>query len=116
MKIMATILMFLSFAIIFLACSQTNAVSGQVIDYDTGQPVSDALVTLCFSSEAPCRSAAADDISITDEKGYYSLQISDELASGTYNSIAISKEGYITFSDNLERMKDYDLSVYLKRK
>ena len=103
--------------LIFLSayCSDVSTVSGNVYDYDTGEPLSGADVTLCFSADAPCSDKTADDIDISDEKGRYSVKADDAAAAGTYNSITVSKNGYIPFSGNLDRIKDYDLSIYLKR-
>ena len=105
------IILFLS---IHTGCYDISRISGYVYDYDTGKPVKGAVVNFYTSSKTQGKNNIVST-DITDDDGRYKIDIKDErMFAGNYNSIEVKKQGYMTFYDNFNSAKDYELSIYLK--
>ena len=81
--------------------SDSRGIYGHVTDYDTGEPIANATVSLSQSGER----------ALTGSDGYFEFR---ELT-GSHYTIWVSKTGYCDFHDNLDadygRMLRFDVNI-----
>jgi hypothetical protein len=114
MKYLNLLLILIILFFIAASCYKSPVITGNIFDYDTGRPVTGAVVKFYYRcAKSDCKEKYGTGI--TDNNGRYKIIIEDEIKPVEDKFyIEVQKDGYITLYDNYNITKDNKLSIYLK--